>query len=177
MDPKDARPAEWPQLDVEGLLRALTAAGVDFVVIGGIAMVLHGSARLTRDLDIVFAPDAGNLEALGRALLALDARLREVDEEVPFVPDARTLDRVTLLTLQTSSGWLDVHRQVDGAPAYATLRRNAERQSLGDFSVLVASVVDMVAMKRASGRTQDLADLEELEAIVRLRERATATET
>jgi hypothetical protein len=171
MDPKDARPAEWPSLDVEGLLQRLTAAGVDFVVIGGIAMVLHGSARLTRDLDIVFAPDAPNLEALGNALVGLDARLREVDDDVPFVPDARTLQGVTLLTLRTSSGWLDVHREVDGAPGYGALRRNAERQNLGEFSVLVASVEDMASMKTAAGRPQDLADLEELEAMIRLRRR------
>ena len=74
-DPKDRRPAIWPgEFDPGELLRRLVAAGVDFVVIGGIAAVLHGSARLTRDLDIVFAPDAGNLEALARVLPA-DATL------------------------------------------------------------------------------------------------------
>ncbi len=169
MDPKDRLPAEWPELDVDHMLRALTAAGVDFVVIGGIALVLSGSARLTRDLDIVFASDAGNLQALGRVLVGLEAKLREIDDEVPFVPDDRTLGNVQLLTLTTPAGWLDVHRSVTGMPSYDALRRHAERISLGDFSVLVASPDDMIAMKRAAGRPQDLADIAEWETIKRLR--------
>ena len=169
MDPKDVIPAEWPDLDVNEILARLTEGGVDFVVIGGVALILSGSARLTRDLDIVFGPDAENLDALGEVLVGLDARLRAVEEEIPFVPHARTLDNSQLLTLATAAGWFDVHRQPDGAPPYPELRANAERVSLGDFTVLVASPDDMIAMKRAAGRPQDLADIEEWEAIKRLR--------
>lgn len=170
-DPKDERPASWPYLNAEEMLRRLTAAGVDFVVIGGIALVLHGSARLTRDLDIAFAADRANLEALGAVLRDLGATLRGVDDEVPFVADARTLDGVQLLTLQTSEGWLDVHRAPAGAPPYAALRQRAERQNLGDLAVLVASLEDLEAMKQAAGRPQDIADLEEIQILGRLRDR------
>jgi hypothetical protein len=170
MDPKDKLPAEWPDLDVPEMLRRFTHAGVDFVVIGGIAMVALGSARNTRDLDIIFAPDDANLGALGDVLVGLEARLREIDEEVPFVPDGRALANMQLLTLETSAGWLDVHRSVDGAPPYDVLRRRAERQDLGGFSVLVASPDDMIAMKREAGRPIDLQDIEELEAIKRLQD-------
>jgi hypothetical protein len=165
------RPAEWPDLDVEEMLRRLTSAGVDFVVIGGIALVLSGSARLTRDLDIVFAPDRENLAVLGMVLVQLDATLRELEEDIPFVPDERTLANVGLLTLTTTAGWLDLHREVDGSPRYDVLRKNADRVDLGDFAVLVASPDDMIAMKRAAGRPQDMADIEEWEAIKRLRAR------
>lgn len=152
------------------MLRRLTAAGVDFVVIGGIALVLAGSARLTRDLDVIFAPDEANLEALGTVLVGLDARLRGIDDDLPFVPDGRSLREVELLTLTTSAGWLDVHRAVDGAPAYDVLRGRAERVRIGDFAVLVAAPNDMIAMKRAAGRPQDVADIAEWEAIKRLRD-------
>jgi Nucleotidyl transferase AbiEii toxin, Type IV TA system len=171
VDPKDKRPAEWPDLDAEGMLRRLTNAGVDFVVIGGIAMLLHGSSRLTRDLDIVFAADEGNLEALGTVLVGLEAQLRKIPEDIPFIPDARTLRNVQLLTLDTAAGWLDVHREVDGAPRYDVLRRNAERMDLGDFAVLVASPDDMIAIKLSAGRPVDRIDVEELQAIKRLRRR------
>jgi hypothetical protein len=169
LDPKDRLPAEFPPLEAEEILRRLTAGGVDFVVIGGIALVLLGSPRMTRDLDIVFAPDEGNLDALGRVLVDLDAGLRVADRDLAFVPDGDTLRNVQLLTLETSEGWFDVHRSVDGAPPYRRLRENAERCELGDFSVLVASPDDMIAMKEAAGRPQDLIDVETLGAIKRLR--------
>ena len=63
----------WGNFSAEALLRALVAHGVDFVVVGGIAMVLQGSARLTQDLDICFAPTQPNLDALGAALIELGA--------------------------------------------------------------------------------------------------------
>jgi hypothetical protein len=155
--------------DAEGILRRLTARGVDFVVIGGIAAVLHGSSRNTFDLDVCFATDAGNLEALGAVLTELNARLRGVDEIVPFVADAASLRRVELLTLDTDLGDFDVLSRPQGAPGYEALRRGADRYDLGGFSVLVASVGDLIAMKRAAGRPKDLADVAELETILRLR--------
>jgi Nucleotidyl transferase AbiEii toxin, Type IV TA system len=174
VDPKDVRPAEWPPLDAGEILRRLTESGVDFVVIGGIAMLLHGSSRLTRDLDIVFAPDDANLRALGEVLIGLQSRLRGVEEVEELVPDHRTLANVQLLTLSTAIGWLDVHRRPEGAPPYESLRRRAERMDLDGFQVLVASPDDLMAMKRAAGRPVDLADLEELAAIKRLRRKAGA---
>ena len=172
MDPKDALPAEWPDLDVEQMLRRLAEASVDFVVIGGIALVLSGSARLTRDLDIVFASDPENLEHLGRVLVDLGAQLRDVEEDVPFVPDERALANVRLLTLATDAGWLDVHREVAGVRSYEALRDAAQQVELGGFTVNVASLDDLIAMKRAAGRPQDLVDVAELETIRRLRSRA-----
>jgi hypothetical protein len=169
MDPKDRIPAEWPNLDAPLILRKLVAAGVDFVVIGGIAVVLHGYPRLTRDLDIAFAHDADNLDALGGVLTDLGAKLRGVEDEVPFVPDRRTLQGIELLTLETSAGWFDVHRLPQGVSSYASLRRNAERVPVEDFSLLVASPDDLIAMKEAAGRPEDKADIAALEAIKRLR--------
>lgn len=153
------------------ILGLLTAHGVDFVVIGGVAAVLHGSPRNTRDLDICFARDEANLTLLGRALRELRARLRRVADDVPFVPDAATLKRVTTLTMETVAGHFDILASPDGAPPYERLRRNAERYDLGAFAVLVASIDDLIEMKRAAGRDKDRADITELQAIARLRAR------
>jgi len=149
-------------------LRTLLAHGVDFVVIGGIAAVAHGSPRLTNDLDVSFAADPSNLEALGQALIELNARLRGAPEDVPFVPDAATLRRIEVLTLATDAGPLDVLANPAGA-SYATLRKTAQLADFGDFSVRIASIPSLIAMKRAAGRPKDLADIAELEAILRLR--------
>ena len=163
--------ATWADLDVEAILERLTARGVDFVVIGGIAAALLGSPRLTQDLDACFAVDSANLTALGRALVDLDARLSGVTDDVPFVPDEATLRRVEVLTLETRAGRLDVLTRPRGAPSYQSLRRRAERFDVGGFSVLVAGLEDLIAMKLAAGRAKDIADVEELEAIRRLRHR------
>jgi hypothetical protein len=64
---------------------------VRFVVIGGVAARLFGSPTVTRDTDICYARDRGNLERLSRALSELRVRLRGADEDVPFVLDPRTL--------------------------------------------------------------------------------------
>jgi hypothetical protein len=169
VDPKDRIPAEIPDLDAPRILRRLVSAGVDFVVIGGIAVILHGYPRLTRDLDIAFAYDDGNLDALGGVLGDLGAELRGVGNDLPFVPDRRALQGIELLTLETDAGWLDVHRLPQGVESYATLRRNAERVRLEDFFILVASPDDLIAMKEAAGRPLDRADIAALETIKRLR--------
>lgn len=158
------------ELDVERLLRAIADHDVDYVVIGGIAAVLHGSARATFDLDISFATDAGNLDRLGQTLMALSSRLRGVPEDVPFVPDARTLRRIDVLTLTTVAGDLDVLARPAGSPGYAELRDHADRYEIGDLVVPVARIEDLLTMKSAAGRPKDLADIAELEAILRLRD-------
>jgi predicted nucleotidyltransferase len=160
--------AEWPEFRPEELLRRLVAGEVDFVVVGGIAAVVHGSAAITRDLDITYAPDAENLDRLGQVLVDLDARLRGVAEDVPFVPDGRTLRHGRVLTLATPDGAIDLLAQPDGSPSYSHLRSRAWRADVAGVQVLVASLDDLIAMKKAAGRPKDLVAVEELEAIKRL---------
>jgi hypothetical protein len=152
-------------------LAHLTAYGVDFVVVGGIAATLHGSPRDTFDLDICPSQDSENLEVLGRALLDAEARLRGLEDDVPFVPDGRTLRRMEILTLDTRFGPLDVLARPGGSPAYSQLRRRARRMNIGSAAVLVASIDDLLEMKRSAKRAKDRADVEELEAIRRLERR------
>lgn len=139
------------------------------MVIGGVAAVLHGSARNTFDLDICFDTEATNVAALGELLVDLHGRLKGVTEDIPFVPDARTLRQVEVLTLVTSLGELDVLAKPSGAPKYEVLRRNAARFDVGGFVVRVAAIEDLIAMKRSADRDKDRADVVELEAILRLR--------
>jgi hypothetical protein len=154
---------------LHSLLRHLTAAGVDFVIVGGVAVVLQASPRFTRDLDICYATTHDNLERLGEVLLDLGAMLRGVEEDLPFSPDARALRRTQTLTLTTSEGDIDLLVDPDGSPDYATLRQRADRMDLDDLTVAVAAIEDLIAMKRAAGRPQDLVDLESLEIARRRR--------
>jgi len=156
--------ASWPDYHPATLVQALVEGGVDFVIIGGVAVVLQAMPRFTKDLDICYSIAGDNLDALGRVLVALKARLRGIPEEVPFVPDGRTLRQTQIMCLTTPAGDIDLLVDPEGAPSYSTLRRRADIMDLGGHQVRVASIEDMLAMKRAAGRPLDQADVESLEA-------------
>jgi hypothetical protein len=98
---------------------------VRFVVIGAFAGRLLGSPSLTRDLDICYARDRENLEALAAALRELHARLRGVHEDVPFRLDAKTLANGDSFTFVTDAGDLDILGTPSGTTGYDELARTA----------------------------------------------------
>ena len=151
-----------PEFSLTGLLRSLVDGDVDFVVVGGVAVIVQASPRFTKDLDICYSLEQENLNRLGDVLVELDARLRGVEEDLPFAPDGRTLRQAQILTLTTSAGDIDLLAHPAGAPTYPALRRSATRIDLDGVTVLVASIGDLIAMKRAAGRPQDLIDIESL---------------
>jgi hypothetical protein len=154
-----------PPFEPLGLLEELRSAGVDFVLIGGVAARLHGSPTLTRDLDICHSRDPRNLERLAEVLRRLHARLRGVDEPVPFVLDARTLAAGGNFTFTTDLGDLDLLAVPAGVAGYDELARLAEPIRLGETVVLVAALGDLIRMKRSTGRAKDQAEVEILAAL------------
>ena len=163
--------ANWTDFRPTRLLADLVGAGVDFVIIGGVAVALQAQPRFTKDLDVCYAVDSANLERMERVLTALNARLRGIDDTVPFVADARMLSQMQILTLTTDLGEIDLLVDPSGAPPYAELRSEADVVDVGGIEVRVASIDHLTAMKRAAGRPQDLADLEALEIARRRRGR------
>jgi predicted nucleotidyltransferase len=161
--------ASFPELKLEALLARLARADVDFVIVGGVAVAFQGYGRATKDLDITYATDRKNLVRLGEVLVALHARVRGVPADAPFVTDERTLARTRLLTLDTDDGSLDLLADPPGAPPYATMRARADRVDLDGIIVAVAALEDLLAMKRAAGRPQDLIDIDALEVARRVR--------
>jgi hypothetical protein len=158
--------ASFPELRLTSLLARLARARVDFVVVGGVAVAVQGYGRTTTNLDIAYADDARNLNRLGSALVAMHARIR--GDATAFVPDRRTLTRKELLTLDTDDGRLGLHAAPPGAPPYSELSNRADRIDLRGTVVPIASLTDLLAMKRAAGRRQDLVDIEALEVVQRL---------
>ena len=154
------------------LIAALDDEGVDYVLIGGLAVGAHGFPRATKDLDIVPAPDVANLERLATLLRRVGAQhhgLGDFDaSEFPFDPlDPAELAAGGNFVLDTQLGRIDIMQWVPGVPgeaAYEHLARNAINTMLGGHRVRVCSRDDLIAMKRAAGRPQDLLDLEELGA-------------
>jgi hypothetical protein len=160
-----------PALDPEPLLRRLAQAGVDFLVIGGVAVAVQGYGRSTKDLDIVYATNAANLERLGEVLVDLGARLRGIREDVPFMPDARTLRRTAILTLETPLGGLDLLVDPEGSARYEEMRERAVLVDLDGVEIRVVALEDLLSMKRAAGRPQDVADTDALLTVPRVKRR------
>lgn len=147
-------------------LEILAKHRVRFVVIGGIAANLRGSTTLTQDIDVCYARDGDNLGRLAKALKELQARLRGAPSDVPFVLDAKTLAMGDHFTFVTQAGSLDILGHPSGIPrGYEELERAADEMDLGGFSVKVASIDDLIRMKRAAGRPKDLIELEVLGAL------------
>lgn len=161
--------AEWPRLDADRIFSVLNEHQVDYLVVGAMARVLLGSARLTKDLDICHSPARVNLRRLAAALEELEARPRREDPDLPVILNEVYLDRMEIITLETSAGWFDILKWPKGTRSFADLKARAVGVEANGGSVLVAGIDDMIAMKLASGRPQDLADVEELRAIGRLR--------
>ncbi len=151
------------------LVRLLSKASVDYVVVGGVAVVVQAHARFTDDLDICYATDRANLTRLGDVLVQLGATLRGIEADVPFVPDGRTLRGTQILCLNTPLGGLDLLARPQGAPSYQRLRARAEVVDISGVKVPVAAIDDMIAMKRAVARPQDLIDIDALEIARRRR--------
>jgi predicted nucleotidyltransferase len=146
------------------ILRALAEHGVDFVVVGGIAVQAHGYIRGTGDVDIVPRPTLLNLSRLGEALAHLGAQVLRAASPVD-VTDPHLLKRAPLIPLTTRSGRLDLINveHLAGAPSsYDELRGRALTVALEDVSIAVAGLDDLVRMKRAAGRPQDLTDIASL---------------
>ena len=147
------------------ILQTLQQHGVKFVVIGGIAGRLWGSTTVTNDLDICYARDPANLDALAAALHDLKVKLRGVDRDLPFFGDAPTLKNGDAFTFTTLAGNLDILGHPAGSNGYESLARNAETMDVGGIDVLVTSIEDLILMKRAAGRPKDLIEVEVLAAV------------
>jgi hypothetical protein len=165
---EDRLPVET--LDAEGLLGVLVDHEVAFVVIGGLSLAAHGLVRATKDLDVVPDPDPENLARLAGALKDLRAEVLVAADfdprELGIEPDEHGLALGGNWALRTRLGRLDVMQDVPGVRGYAQLAGGAVAFTLpGTGPLRFAGRDDVIAMKSAAGRPQDLVDLQRLEAL------------
>jgi transcriptional regulator with XRE-family HTH domain len=157
-----------PILETGPLLDALDRNEVEFVVIGGVAGLAHGSAYPTYDLDIAYARDARNLGRMAQALRDIGVTLRGAPEDLPFQVDAKTLDAGMNFTFRTDFGEFDILGHVEGIRGYEDLRAHAKVQEVAGIPVRVASLNHLIGMKRRIDRTKDQLMIEEYIVMERL---------
>lgn len=158
-------------MNLEEALRALYDGEVQFVVIGGAAMPLQGSARLTEDLHFCYLRNQGNIERLAKALAPFHPRLRGAPEGLPFRFDAATIERGANFTLLSDLGPIDFLADVPGLGDYEAVEKEAESINLFGLQQKVLSIAGLIKAKKAAARAKDREAITELEAMLEYRQK------
>ncbi len=157
-------------MEFETAIQTLCDAGVDFVVIGGVSATLHGSSRVTYDLDICYSRVPLNLRRMAAALAPFHPRPRGFSKDLPFIWDEVTLRNGGLFTLNTDLGEIDLLAEVAGLGAYDEVKRQSITVEAYDRRISILTLRSLIQAKRAAGRERDLAALPELEGLLEAEE-------
>lgn len=154
-------------------LEVMHAERVEFIVIGGMAARMYGSARVTQDVDVVYARSDANIARLVRALAPFDPYPRGAPPGLPFEWSVKTIKAGLNFTLQTTMGAVDVLGEVVGGGRFEDLVPHAETETAFGIPTLVVSLPWLIRLKRAAGRVRDFDAIAELELLQELRNSAT----
>lgn len=157
-------------MELDRAIAVLCDAGVDFIVIGGVAAVLHGSAVVTFDLDILYSRGDANVRRLAEALAPFHPRPRGFPPGLPFVWDEATLRNATVLTLTTDLGDVDLLAEAAGIGSYEAVKLRSILINSHGHRFLILDLRDLLRAKRATGRDKDLIAIPELESLLEARE-------
>lgn len=147
------------------LLTRFADSGLEFVIIGGFAGVLHGSSYVTRDLDICAVLTPANVERLRDTLKDLNPRHRMTPQKLSFLQNPKLGEAINNLYLETDWGVIDIFSSVLGLGALDRLEANAEAFEIGGKTCRVIGIADLIKAKEAMGRDKDLLAAKELKMI------------
>ena len=150
---------------LERLLAALTNAGVEFIIVGGVAERAHGSSRLTDDIDLSYARSPENLTRLVKALAPLRPYWRGAPRGLPFEWSVATLREGLNFTLTTSAGAIDLVGEITGGGQYSDLLPHALTITIFGRDVRLLDLPWLIRLKRAAGRPKDFEVIAELESL------------
>ncbi len=152
--------------DFDALIGALGEAGVEFIIVGGLAATIHGSSRLTQDIDAVYARSDENIERLVTALRAHEPYLRGAPPNLPFEWSSATIRRGLNFTLTTTIGDIDLLGEITGGGGYEDLLPHSIVVDLFGHECRCLDLPWLIKTKRAAGRPRDLEAIAELEALL-----------
>lgn len=157
--------------DFKALIALLADGKVDFIMIGGNAAVVHGSARVTYDVDVVYARNRDNLVRLVSALCPHKPYLRGAPPGLPFRFDVATLEAGLNFTLTTALGDLDLLGEVTGGGRFEDLLPRSIEIDVAGARIHCVDLPTLIRLKRAAGRPKDFEAIAELEALLEERAR------
>ncbi len=152
--------------DFETLLAALDDGDVAFIIIGRLAATIHGSSRLTQDIDVIYERSDENIERLVRALAPHNPYLRGAPPGLPFEWSADTIRRGLNFRLTTAVGDIDILGEIIGGGSYDDLFPHTTTVELFVHSHRCLDLHWLIHVKRAAGRPKDLEVIAELEALL-----------
>lgn len=152
-------------MGLQRFLEAMHKARVDFIVIGGIAARMHGSARITQDVDVVYGRSAANIRRLVAALAPFKPYLRGATRDLPFTWDLATVKAGLNFTLTTTTGDIDMLGEVAGAGRYEDLLPLTLTIEAFGYPTRVVTLAGLIRLKRAAGRIKDYEAIAELELL------------
>jgi hypothetical protein len=158
-------------LDLEQIIPPMVAAQIEFILIGGKAAILHGSARVTFDTDVVYERSKANLERIAVFLAPHRPYLRGAPPGLPFKLDVPTLRNGLNFTLTTDVGDLDLLGEVVGGGGYRDLLPHTFDVEAFDVKFKCVDLPTLIKLKRAAGRPKDLESIAELEALLEERDK------
>ncbi|HYI12527.1 MAG TPA: hypothetical protein VEK57_25975 [Thermoanaerobaculia bacterium] len=147
------------------LLAALSAESVQFVIVGGIAAILHGSARVTYDLDIVYNRSPENLQRLVAALGPFNPYPRGAPAGLPFTFDFLTLKHGLNFTFDTTAGPIDLLGELSGIGSFPAVQQSAVATDMFGETYRFLDLDALIVSKKAAGRKKDVEAVAELEMI------------
>jgi predicted nucleotidyltransferase len=152
--------------DIAALLPTLANGRVRFILVGGAAAVAHGSARLTQDVDVVYARDAENVRNVAAALASAHPYPRGAPPGLPFQWDERTISNGLNFTQQTDLGAIDLLGEIVGGGGYEQLVTSSIEIEVFGMRCRLLALEKLIEVKRAAGRPKDYEAIAELEAIL-----------
>jgi predicted nucleotidyltransferase len=150
---------------LQGCLLALARAGVEFILVGGVAAWARGATRATLDVDVVYRRTPANLKRLIAALADQEPYLRGAPPGLPFQWDTATLERGLNFTLTTKLGPIDLIGEISGGGSYEDLLPDTTQEHVFGIECRCITLDKLIEVKRAAGRPKDFEAIAELEAI------------
>ena len=148
------------------LLPLLANHGVEFILIGVGAAIVHGSARTTQDVDVVYSRTPENIKRLATCLQDVSPSLRGAPEGLPFFWDEMTINIGLNFTLTTSIGDLDLLGEAAGNGTYDSLLADSVEITAFGTPCRCFTLTRLIQLKQAAGRPKNIETIAELQALI-----------